>query len=259
MLSTPSAAATTPRRVTLGASTAAPDASRRDVRLLLFDLDGTLIRSNGVGRAALDSAFAERCGWEEATRGLSFAGATDIGIVRDVFARFGRSADEAAAACPDLLGSYLRHLEALLARSPGAVVTLTGVNALLAGLRARDDAVVGVLTGNVEGGARLKVAAAGLEWSFRVGAFGDEAPTRPDLLPLALERAAAVTGRSLQAERAVVIGDTPLDVAVARAHGARAVGVHTGFASREALAASRPDVLLDDLGATEEALAALLP
>lgn len=217
------------------------------MRLLLFDLDGTLLHSDGAGRRALDAAFAERCGWEDATAGVSFAGSTDPGIVADVFARFGRDPGEAAEEAPHLFACYVRHLEAQLATRAGSVRALPGAPELLPALAARGDVVLGVLTGNVEGGARLKLAAAGLSWSFAVGAFGDEAPTRPDLLPVALTRTRALTGRSLAPADVVVIGDTPRDVEVARVHGARAVGVACGFAPREDLVAAEPDVLLEDL------------
>lgn len=228
-------------------------------RLLLFDLDGTLLRSNGAGRRALDAAFRERFpGWAEPTEGVSFAGATDALIVEEVFARRGLDATAARAARRELLDRYVEHLGAILRAELGTVQALAGVVPLLERLRGEPVAGVGVLTGNVEGGARLKVEAAGLPWSFDVGAFGDEAETRVDLLPLALTRHAERTGVRLAPAAAVIVGDTPKDVAVARAHGARAVAVATGFAPRAALVASEPDVLLDDLADLDAALAALL-
>lgn len=232
---------------------------RRGVRLVLFDLDGTLLVSDGIGRRALDLAFAERFGWERATDGVSFAGATDPGIVRDVLVKYDLDPARADAEAGPLLSTYVRHLEALITRGAGRVRALPGAAAVLDALAPRGDVVVGVLTGNVAGGARIKVGAAGLPWSrFAVGAFGDEATTRPGLLPVALERARAATGRALRPEDAVVVGDTPRDVEVAKVHGARSVAVGTGFATRESLEAEAPSVLLDDLADLAASLEAVL-
>jgi len=232
---------------------------RRRTRLVLFDLDGTLLISDGIGRRALDAAFAERFGWAEATAGVSFAGATDPGIVRDVLGKHGVDPGRAGEVEQPLLATYLAHLQALVAAGQARVRALAGAAELVADLARRDDVIVGVLTGNVEGGARIKVGAAGLDWSrFAVGAFGDEAPTRPGLLPVALGRARAASARPLRLEDAVVVGDTPRDVEVARAHGARAVAVATGFATRADLEAEAPCALLADLADLAAALRAVL-
>ncbi|MGE0707236.1 MAG: HAD family hydrolase [Planctomycetota bacterium] len=228
-------------------------------RLVLLDLDGTLV-GGGVGRRALDRAFLARYGWERATSGVSFAGMTDPGIVAAVFGRFGRA--DAAAEQRALLADYVRELGALLAACEASPVhALPGAAAYLARLSGAARYEVAVLTGNVEGGARLKLRAAGLgDGFFRVGAFGDDATTRPGLLPVALARANALLTPGAPAWRAaecVVVGDTPRDIEVARAHGARAVAVASGACSRAELDAHAPDVLLDALEPLEEALAAL--
>ena len=225
---------------------------------MLLDLDGTLLASRGVGRRALEVAFAGLYGWSEATRGLSFGGLTDPLILESVFTSHGESAERALRERERVMTSYLAALDQLLAEDPNAVWSLPGVEALLAALSAHTECVVGVLTGNVEAGARRKLRAAGLgESFFEVAAFGDEAPTRNDLLPVALARANHGRVHPLIAEQVVIVGDTPRDVAVARAHGARALGVSTGATAHDALAAAEPDVLLASLESTEAVLAAI--
>ena len=228
------------------------------MRLLLFDVDGTLIDTRGAGRRALDLAFEERFGWIDATAGISFSGATDPWILEQVFSKHGSTPADAAREAGAFLPRYVAHLGALVrAPEPGMVCeALPGVRFLLEHLDERDDCLLALLTGNVEGGARAKLAACGLSEFFDLGAYGDEAPQRNDLLPVALARANA-TGASFGAEDAVVIGDTTRDVAVARAHGARAVAVATGLCPRDELVASAPDALLEDLSPLDEVLAAL--
>jgi len=227
--------------------------------LILLDLDGTLISSRSVGRRALEAAFESLYGWPEATRGLSFGGLTDPVILRAVFEARGRSAAEAEQEYERVLEVYLESLDALLAREPDAVWSLPGARSFVDALVEHERCVVGVLTGNTEGGARRKLRAAGLgEAFFTCGAFGDEAQTRNDLLPVALARANAQRARPLLPQQVVIVGDTPRDVAVARAHGARVLGVSTGATPHDQLEASRPDVLLRSLEPLAQALEAVL-
>jgi phosphoglycolate phosphatase-like HAD superfamily hydrolase len=228
------------------------------MRLLLFDIDGTLIRSQGMGRRALDRAFEERYGWAEATRDVSFLGSTDGGIVADVFRAQGRSLEEARREQEAVLARYVELLEVDALHNGGRCEVLPGVPDLLARCAGRSDCQLALLTGNVEGGARIKLQVAGLwEW-FPFGAYGLDAFHRNDLLPVALDRAAAHAGRPFRATETVVIGDTPRDIAVAKAHGARSVAVTTGWIDRQGLAQHEPDVLFEDLSRTEAVLEALL-
>lgn len=219
------------------------------VRLLLFDIDGTLVHTSGAGRRAIDAALQELFGWTAATAGIHFGGKTDPIIVREVFERRGEPAARAASEMARIVPAYLRHLEAELERGRDGCRSLPGTAALVEALAARTaDCVVALLTGNIEGGARRKLAACDLVWeAFRCGAFGDEGARRTDLLPVAAARARACTGRAFEAREAVVIGDTPADIEVARAHGALAVAVATGASTREELVAHEPDVMLEDL------------
>jgi phosphoglycolate phosphatase-like HAD superfamily hydrolase len=230
------------------------------VRLLLFDIDGTLVHTAGAGRRAIDAALLELFGWTAPTAGIHFGGMTDPLIVREVFERRGESAARAARELPRIVPAYLRHLEAELERGRDGCRSLPGTAALLEALGARAaECVVALLTGNIEGGARRKLAACGLPWeAFRCGAFGDEGARRVDLLPVATARARACTGRAFDPREAVVIGDTPADIEVARAHGAVAIAVATGASSREELVAHEPDVLLEDLADVEAVLRLLV-
>ncbi len=232
--------------------------TQRASRLLLFDIDGTLTWGRGIGRASLDAAFHGRYGWKSACTGISFAGATDPLLVRHVFEKFGRSADEARAEQEGVFADYMQHLHSTAA--DGAYYALPGAQELIATLTPRADCVLAVLTGNIEAGARVKLRIAGFGAFWSVGAFGDEAPARNDLLPLALERANALRRpeAALTPASTVVIGDTPRDIAVARAHGARAVAVATGACSSEDLAAHEPDALLAGLDQLDAALDAIL-
>jgi phosphoglycolate phosphatase-like HAD superfamily hydrolase len=214
--------------------------------LLLFDIDGTLLRTNGAGRESTRRALLEVYGSEGDLAGFHFGGRTDWQIVLDILARSG--VDEAAivARLPEYQASIARHLEAVIADFP--VEPCPNAIEVVQALRARPDVALGLVTGNVQTTAHVKLRAAGFDpaW-FPVGAFGHEAQLRAALPPLAMKRAAAHYGAAFAAERVIVIGDTPADVDCARAAGAVAVAVDTGFEERAALEAARPDVLLDDL------------
>lgn len=196
----------------------------RPVRLWLFDIDGTLVDTGGAGMRALQDAAAACFG----ARGpeLDLAGSTDSGIVHDLFRHFGREVDAAATA--GFFAAYLERLEFHLAGGgfPGRV--LPGVVAMLDLLSSRGDVTVGLLTGNIEGGARAKMRHYGLDHHFGFGAYGCDHADRNRLGPVALERAAAHAGRRFSPEETLVIGDTPKDIACARALGARCLAVSTG-------------------------------
>jgi len=226
-------------------------------RLWLFDVDGTLLHSHGLGRRALDRTFAARYGWERATEGVSFAGGTDPWIVGQVFAKQGLPPPEVA----ELRGFLAAYAEEVgrEARAPHTRTTvLPGVPRLLqtlAGLPQRGRQAL--LTGNCSAGARVKLELSGLQDFFACGAFGDEAVQREDLLPQALERCAAAWGERFDAEQVVIVGDSLRDIDVARAHGATVLAVATGWVEREALEAAGADAVLDDLSDLQATLAIL--
>ncbi len=224
--------------------------------LLLFDIDGTLLRTGGAGREALDDAFAQVFGWPQATRGVPIAGSTDSAIVRGVASRFGHTWEDDAPTAYAVKAAYLAALSARI-DVVGPVEACPGVHTLLDSLTAMGPGytAMGLVTGNWRAGARAKLGSIGLGERFAVGAYGDDAVDRHALVPIACARARAA---GLAFERVVVIGDTPADVACARAGGALAVAVETGFAPREELVASGPDLLLEDLATGADAFHALL-
>jgi phosphoglycolate phosphatase len=221
-----------------------------ETTLLLFDIDGTLLTTGGCGMQALRRATRDYFGADDDLREIEIAGRTDTSIARQLLRKYQR--DEARGL--EFLDRYLHHLPLLLPEADGRL--LPGVAELLAALNERPDVVLGLLTGNLERGAALKLERYGVWRYFPFGAFADDHHDRNELGAVALDRARS-RGCAPAAERVYVIGDTPRDIACARACGAKAVGVATGGSSYEALQAAAPDVLLrdfSDLAATLQAL-----
>ena len=218
--------------------------------LVLFDIDGTLLRCGPQIRRLFGAALSEVFGSAAGIDGYDFAGKTDRRIVLDLAAGTGRGADEIAAALPRMRTAYVRNLEQGL--DPGQMSVMPGVAALLARLAARPGVAVGLLTGNFERGAYVKLNRVGLERYFPFGAFGDDVVDRNELPPIALARAAAAAGRRFTPAETLIIGDTPLDVACARAHGVPVLAVATGFTSAERLVAAGADWVVPDLEAAAE-------
>ncbi|HEY8536228.1 MAG TPA: HAD family hydrolase [Vicinamibacterales bacterium] len=226
--------------------------------LLLFDIDGTLIVTGGAGIRAMNRAFLEVFGVPDALDGIEVAGRTDSSILADAMARHGVAPGaEAESAFRE------RYLACLRAEVPGipagtGLGVLPGVSALLEALRPMPTAFLGLLTGNYPEAAEVKLSHFGLWEYFRCGAFGDDHPDRNHLVPIALDRARACgLPPHVDGGRIVVIGDTPRDIACARAHGARCLAVATGIHDAGALARAGADVVLEDLSDTPRALDAL--
>jgi phosphoglycolate phosphatase len=216
--------------------------------LVLWDVDGTLVRTAGHGRFAFEEAFRAVVGSEPDP--VDYAGRTDRQIVEIMLG--GRPGD-APRILEELAGALELRKEAMAAEG----YAYPGVPEVLEALHNRDDVINSLLTGNIQANAVVKVSAFGLEpWlDFEVGAYGsDPHDERSDLVAVARERAAAKYG---EPTGAVLVGDTPLDVRAAQEAGARAVAVATGFADPEALRASGPDAYLDDLSDTAAAVAAI--
>jgi phosphoglycolate phosphatase-like HAD superfamily hydrolase len=212
------------------------------MHVCLFDIDGTLLRTAGAGMAALASALLDEFGVADVSE-VQTSGRTDRGIVRDVFERH-----EIPHSQENWLrwrAAYLQRLMAALATRPGEV--LPGVVDLLARLAARKDVAIGLLTGNLREGARIKLAHYGLDHFFSFGAYGDEHFDRDDIAREALALVRQRFEGRVGCHDVWVIGDTPLDVQCARAIGARCVGVTTGLYRRDELVAAAPDLLLDSL------------
>jgi phosphoglycolate phosphatase-like HAD superfamily hydrolase len=221
--------------------------------MLLFDVDGTLVRVGGAGRRALARAFESILGVKEAMNGVRLDGSTDFAIIESAFRVHLGRAPRDREEIETLLQAYLGFLELELEASRAMYEVLPGASELARAACASGRCAVGLATGNIERGARLKLARAGLNESFSFGGFGSDAASRPDLVACAVERGQrfgeARFGRRFPPEEIFVIGDTELDVAAARAVGAVAVGVLAGCMVRDALIASKPDFLLDSLDA----------
>ncbi|MBB72953.1 MAG: haloacid dehalogenase [Planctomycetaceae bacterium] len=215
--------------------------------VVLFDIDGTLISTGGAGGAALMGAFRDTFSIGD-PRPVKFSGRTDRAISGDLFQLHGLANNEENWG--RLRDGYLERLPGELARRSGKV--LPGIESLLDTLTSRSDVSMGLLTGNLPDGARIKLEHYGLFHFFPFGAFGEQHEKRDDVARDALQLVQRrLADRTPQRDRIWVIGDTPFDVQCARAIGCRALAVATGIHERDELALSEPDLLLEDLGAPD--------
>jgi phosphoglycolate phosphatase-like HAD superfamily hydrolase len=228
------------------------------MRFVLFDIDGTLLSTRGAGRRAMEAALREHFG-TAGPDGYRYDGKTDRQIARDLMRAAGFTDAHIDARLPDLLVSYVSGLRRELAASPADIEVFAGVVQLLSELEGRADAIAGLLTGNVEDGARAKLGAASLAMThFRVGAFGSDDERRGALPAVARARASALAGREVPGDSLVIIGDTPADMTCGLEVGARAIGVATGHYSVETLQSHAPAAVFADLSDTARVLDAIL-
>ncbi|MEW4453996.1 HAD family hydrolase [Bremerella sp. JC817] len=214
------------------------------MKVCLFDIDGTLVTTGMAGKDALIDAFLHVAELTQMENVLTVSGKTDRGIFAELFQLHAKTMTEEA--WRTFIERYLNGLEANLPKREGMV--LEGVTALLARLSQRDDVLLGLLTGNVERGAALKLTHYGIHEYFAFGGFGDHHPDRDDVARAALAAAEQYHGSPFAPSDVFVIGDTPNDVKCARAIGAQAVAVATGVFSIAQLEAANPDLLLANLG-----------
>jgi len=224
------------------------------VKYLLFDIDGTLVHSGGAGMRAMNRAFQERYGIENGFAGFQFQGKVDPAIFREALALHRIPAPDADAEIRALIARYLVFIADEMPRSARAVM-YPGVPELLAALSGRPGVSLGLLTGNVRGGAQVKLRHFDLWKFFPYGAFGDDAEQRPALLPVALARASARLGRVASPGPDVyVVGDSDRDVWTAKENGCTAVGVGTlGFSAAD-LAALGADIVFENFADTADVL-----
>jgi phosphoglycolate phosphatase len=216
------------------------------VRLVLFDIDGTLVRTGGAGVKAFAKTFASEFEVADGFEHLKFAGRTDIGLVREFF-EFHQ-----IKVTPENLQRFFEHyvfwLDHLLTESRTEVCP--GVWGLIHDLEALPQApLLGLLTGNIRLGAEIKLRHFGLWDLFKTGAFGDEHEDRGQIAALALGRGSRILGTDLRGDEVLVIGDTPLDIRCARAIGAKALAVASGGADLAELERHQPDWAIKDLRA----------
>ena len=216
-------------------------------KLLLFDVDGTLLTTDGAAGRAFESALIDVYGTAGPIGEMSFAGKTDPQIAYELLEGAGIPRPTVKAMLTDLWDRYLKHLDDELVSS--VVRVFPGVAECLNYIETQSDqAVLGLLTGNIEHGAQRKLDASGLGFSrFRVGAFGSDSENRNELPAIGAERAQAITGIRYERQAVVVVGDTPADITCGEAIGARTVAVATGVYSRRQLEECSPDFLFDSL------------
>lgn len=221
-------------------------------RLLLFDIDGTLVLTGGAGARAMLRAFTDLFGFSDGLGSISMAGRTDAWIVAQMAAAHGISVGEAEVRA--FHDTYLRYLgEEILQPGPRKGI-LPGVRELLDALALRDDVHLALLTGNYRRGAEIKLGYFDLWRYFSTGAFGDDAHDRNGLLWTAIDNVSAAGGPRARPSETLIIGDTPLDVAVAVAGGARSLGVATGSYDVDTLLESGADAAVQDLSDTATVL-----
>ncbi|HEX8313213.1 MAG TPA: haloacid dehalogenase-like hydrolase [Chthoniobacteraceae bacterium] len=221
-------------------------------KLILFDIDGTLLTSGGAGEKALRLGIKDRLGVDEDLATIEIAGRTDSGIARQVLRK--HQLPETSENIAAFYEGYLHHLGRMLPELQGRL--LPGVTQLLEALHRRNDVALGLLTGNLRRGAELKLRHYGIWHYFDFGAFADDHHDRNELGAFAHRRARELHGVEFATAEIYVIGDTPHDITCARAFDARAIGVATGNFTRAQLAECSPDWVFDDLADLPAVLAA---
>lgn len=218
-------------------------------KLVLFDIDGTLVLTGGAGVRAMNRALEDTLGHADGLDGIQVAGRTDWAILVDAVGKVGREIDDALLRT--LRERYVANLAVEIEHpGKGPKAVMPGIRELLDVLSARDDIFVGLLTGNFEEGARIKLGHFGLWRYFTCGAFGGDAADRNALVPFAVERARACGLPEIPSSDVLVVGDTPHDVDCAHAAGAIAVAVATGGYTVDRLRETGAAVVFKDLSDT---------
>lgn len=217
--------------------------------MVLFDIDGTLIDPDGAGRKSISRAFKKIFSIEDAFRGIRMSGKTDPQIIKEGLSAHGLVFSDQTL--KTILKEYVETLKAEIDRANRRL--LPGVMDLLDTLKAAEGYWLGLLTGNIREGARIKLGAFNLNRYFPIGAFGDDHEDRNKLLPILVNGFKKMTGLSIDFRDCLVIGDTPSDVRCSKPHGAISVAVATGSYSYESLLETEADYVLRDLrGALDE-------
>jgi phosphoglycolate phosphatase len=223
-------------------------------KILLFDIDGTMLSSGGSGQQAMEQVLLEQFGVPEIKTEIPSAGRTDRAIITDLFRDHDIQLNDASF--EQFKHAYFRVLPDFLRQKTGCV--LNGVVALLNKLSALPQVKLGLLTGNFREGARIKLSSFGLDHYFDVGGFGDHHHHRDDVAREAFRAVQTVCLKEISPSNIWVIGDTPADIICARAIGAKVMAVCTGVDEAELLATHMPDSLVDDLANLEEVSSILL-
>lgn len=227
------------------------------MKLILFDIDGTLIWPDGAGRAAMNHALTEVFGILVPADSLPMAGKTDWQIVVELLTTAGLVWSDLETKLPECFQAITRHMTRT--SQERTIRVCPGIPELLARLFEHPGAILGLLTGNLATTAPIKLRAAGLDPAiFCVGAYGNDAPSRSQLPAIAIERAAALTGHAFREKNVVIVGDTPEDIVCGQHLGVRAIGVATGQYALEVLTAAGADHAFSDLTDTDLVIQAML-
>jgi phosphoglycolate phosphatase len=223
-------------------------------RLVLFDIDGTLVTDGGASREAFAEGLAEVYGFRGDVRRYDFSGRTDPQIATMILRDAGWDDADIESRFPALWNHYLA---GLARNAPGRVCALAGVGALLDAVRADERLTLALLTGNIEPGARLKLGPIALNDYFPFGAFGSDSPRREELPPIAAKRAAIHTGVDFHGSDVIIIGDSIYDVRCGVPHGATTIAIASGKTPAEKLRAENPDHFFETAEELEGILSAI--
>ncbi len=225
------------------------------MRLVLFDIDGTILSTHGAAKRAFHHALLDTYGTAGPIADWPFDGKTDRQIARELLRAAGLDDAAIERSFAALWRVYLKALASEMAQPHTRTIVHPGVAELLARLTSMQrDYLVGLLTGNIERGASIKLSAVGLAHHFRFGAFGSDSEHRVELPAVAVRRAQEVSGREFRGREIVIIGDTPSDVTCGAELGVRAIGVGTGRHAPDELAAAGAWAVLPDLADTDRVL-----
>ena len=228
-------------------------------KLVLFDIDGTILLTAGAGRRAIIAALSEEVRDVGQMSRMRFDGKTDPQIVAELLEIAGSPETRESERVQVLCRRYVGHLARELDRPASKTTLMPGIPELLDRLEEEEGVVLGLLTGNVAEGAALKLRSGGIDPArFRVGAYGSDAGNRPELPPIAARRAVPFFGREPMGAEVVIIGDTPADIACGSCISARAVAVATGSYSVADLVACAPHAVFENFRDTERVLEAIL-
>jgi phosphoglycolate phosphatase-like HAD superfamily hydrolase len=225
------------------------------LKLLLFDIDGTLIRSAGAGKQSMELAFEKVYGISNGFETIQMMGRTDPSIFREAITNHGLEWE--VGALDQFQKFYFEILKREIQRSRPGKRICPGILKLLQYLQDQSNVILGLLTGNWQTSAVIKLQYFDIDHFFQLGAYGDDSEYREELVPVAMEHFFRQTGQSIAKENVVVIGDTPLDIQCAKPHGVRTIGVATGFHTFEDLREAGAGAVFEDLTHTDSVLKTL--